>query len=744
MSKKLIKHAEDLHEKIINLATTTFNSAKLARDLGNMRRSKKIKLFLQFSAGDYVLMSKEGRKSSQDKMRLNWTGPFQVTEVVSSNVYRVESLTGKSYLAHTSRLGFYSNRKPANYFKLRGFFQQNFETLEVDKILDIALKTFRKIPEYHVKIHWLGFEEEKASWHLLSVIYEDVTLLVRNFLNSDKNINETEKKNIYLLLDEFDEAARLNLNSSKHKKRGEEKNIISRIKVNKISTKLLQNFYYFVDSRLTTGWSSIEDQILKKLVPKYGCGAYSKYQELSALPGRNKQQFYTKLQRWLGLQSIKPFSMLRFNLDEAREYLTLTLGSGYKIRSRGKFIVDQENEAFSNFLNSATKDAPDPKFIQIPYYRRIDHPGHVAIMVEEYSELKSCRDFLAAHEVNSKEELLELQKKNITRIKTEIKSNEDLWNSLSEEFTSSTELSKFLDKLYRIATSLHSDLTAHSKSYQYISSSFTIKCSPTYSTKLLLNLTHQQSSDTLKIEYYGNNIFSLFKSKITIFIQPAESHCFITNVVTMKLTNMKKKFNRFDVLIMDPPWKVGAADPVRGVAVNYKTLEMKELDLINISTLQSQGSYLFIWTVTKYFYETLTWATKHSYKLLDYITWIKMYPSGSLRTSIGYLLRRGKEICLVFRRQEHTELEYSNLFEQEHRYIHTSPLVTLALSNSQKPAQPYAFIESTLPRGNYGELFARSNNIRPHWKSFGLELWPTCNSNYVINNTWKGDVPTTQ
>eukprot|EP00924_Labyrinthula_sp_SR-Ha-C_P006080 snap_masked-scaffold_65-processed-gene-0.2-mRNA-1 protein AED:1.00 eAED:1.00 QI:0/-1/0/0/-1/1/1/0/61 len=28
-------------------------------------------------------------------MYLNWTGPFQVTEVVSLNVYRVESLTGK-------------------------------------------------------------------------------------------------------------------------------------------------------------------------------------------------------------------------------------------------------------------------------------------------------------------------------------------------------------------------------------------------------------------------------------------------------------------------------------------------------------------------------------------------------------------------------------------------------------------------------------------------------------------------
>eukprot|EP00924_Labyrinthula_sp_SR-Ha-C_P011512 snap_masked-scaffold_46-processed-gene-1.76-mRNA-1 protein AED:1.00 eAED:1.00 QI:0/-1/0/0/-1/1/1/0/105 len=103
-------------------------------------------------------------------------------------------------------------------------------------------------------------------------------------------------------------------------------------------------------------------------VLKYGCCTYYKHQESSTLNERNKQQFYMKLQRWLGLQSIKPFSMLCFNLDKAREYLTLTLGSGYKIRPRGKFIVDQENKAFSNFLDSATKDAPDPKFIQIPYY----------------------------------------------------------------------------------------------------------------------------------------------------------------------------------------------------------------------------------------------------------------------------------------------------------------------------------------------------------------------------------------
>eukprot|EP00924_Labyrinthula_sp_SR-Ha-C_P011507 snap_masked-scaffold_46-processed-gene-1.75-mRNA-1 protein AED:1.00 eAED:1.00 QI:0/-1/0/0/-1/1/1/0/163 len=156
----------------------------------------------------------------------------------------------------------------------------------------------------------------------------------------------------------------------------------------------------------------------------------------------------------------------------------------------------------------------------------IDYPGHVDIMVEEYSELKSCRDFLSAHEVNSKEELLKLQKKHISKIKTEIKFNEDLWYALPKEITSSTELSNFLDEIYRIETYLHSDLAAHSKTYQYISNSFAIKCTSTLSTKLLLNFTHQQSSDTLKIEYHGNNIFSLFNSNITIFIQPAESNFF--------------------------------------------------------------------------------------------------------------------------------------------------------------------------------------------------------------------------
>src|SRR5690606_29098084 len=60
----------------------------------------------QFSPGDYVLVSRKGVRKG-DKLRLWWTGPFLVTDIIGDNLYRVTNLLGKSYDVHSCRIRFY-------------------------------------------------------------------------------------------------------------------------------------------------------------------------------------------------------------------------------------------------------------------------------------------------------------------------------------------------------------------------------------------------------------------------------------------------------------------------------------------------------------------------------------------------------------------------------------------------------------------------------------------------------------
>ena len=62
---------------------------------------------LQYQPGKYVLVSKANTKKEREKTKLIWTGPYIVKEIISNNVYKVESLLGKEKVHHASYLWFY-------------------------------------------------------------------------------------------------------------------------------------------------------------------------------------------------------------------------------------------------------------------------------------------------------------------------------------------------------------------------------------------------------------------------------------------------------------------------------------------------------------------------------------------------------------------------------------------------------------------------------------------------------------
>eukprot|EP00924_Labyrinthula_sp_SR-Ha-C_P003000 maker-scaffold_58-snap-gene-0.20-mRNA-1 protein AED:0.30 eAED:0.37 QI:0/0/0/1/0/0/2/0/163 len=111
-------------------------------------------------------------------------GPYQVIDVVSKDVYIVESLLGKTRTIHASRLWFYGDKKSVGNLNLKPIFTHNFQSLEIDKIKKITL--FSQPLEYICLVSWLGFSKEDDTWEPLNSLYSDVPLLIRAFINNIK------------------------------------------------------------------------------------------------------------------------------------------------------------------------------------------------------------------------------------------------------------------------------------------------------------------------------------------------------------------------------------------------------------------------------------------------------------------------------------------------------------------------------------------------------------------------------
>lgn len=60
----------------------------------------------------------------------------------------------------------------------------------------------------------------------------------------------------------------------------------------------------------------------------------------------------------------------------------------------------------------------------------------------------------------------------------------------------------------------------------------------------------------------------------------------------------------FDVIMMDPPWRLSSSQPSRGVAIQYSSLGDEAIEQIPIPTLQKEG-FLFIWVINAKFQWTV-------------------------------------------------------------------------------------------------------------------------------------------
>ena len=102
----------------------------------------------------------------------------------------------------------------------------------------------------------------------------------------------------------------------------------------------------------------------------------------------------------------------------------------------------------------------------------------------------------------------------------------------------------------------------------------------------------------------------------------------------------------YDVVMMDPPWKLSSSNPSRGVAIQYDSLSDEIISKIPITRLQTEG-FLCIWTINAKYQLTCQLLKEWGYQLVNEITWIKKTVNGKIAKGHGFYLQHAKESCLV-------------------------------------------------------------------------------------------------
>lgn len=169
----------------------------------------------------------------------------------------------------------------------------------------------------------------------------------------------------------------------------------------------------------------------------------------------------------------------------------------------------------------------------------------------------------------------------------------------------------------------------------------------------------------------------------------------------------------FDVILMDPPWKLSSSHPTRGVAIAYDQLNDNVIENLPIPKLQTDG-FIFIWTINAKYHFALDLIHKWGYKYCDEIIWVKQTVKGKTAKGHGFYLQHTKETCLVGIKGNPT---YDNTVTNN-----SDVIFSLRRGQSQKPTEIYEHIEKMVPNGYYLELFGRRNNLREYWVTIGNEI----------------------
>ena len=133
---------------------------------------------------------------------------FVQSVLASSNVYEIEDLLGKTWVAHSSRMWFYEGADYEPSDAVKNLFILHRGELSVEKIVQI----FEEGGEYLVEINWRGFSEDMNTVQSLKELYEDIPELVREYLSTkNTKLFRDARKQMFIWKKELEEKRALEI-----------------------------------------------------------------------------------------------------------------------------------------------------------------------------------------------------------------------------------------------------------------------------------------------------------------------------------------------------------------------------------------------------------------------------------------------------------------------------------------------------------------------------------------------------
>eukprot|EP00924_Labyrinthula_sp_SR-Ha-C_P015791 snap_masked-scaffold_4-processed-gene-9.17-mRNA-1 protein AED:1.00 eAED:1.00 QI:0/0/0/0/1/1/2/0/287 len=281
----------------------------------------------------------------------------------------------------------------------------------------------------------------------------------------------------------------------------------------------------------------------------------------------------------------------------------------------GRFNTCTEREKILTLFSQEAEIKSNSEDIVIPYFRRLRDLKHLRLMKEEYSNSDDCKLFLS--QLESK--ILSISEPLVEAVEgSEVLLN-DLYKSLLKLPSYWSDLSALYSKSITFCQQIK-ELQDTPNNYTYRQDSISISLA-LIDDNIQLTSVNLVSGNKVILLYNGGNYYTNLGCNGIIYFTPPDTRLFHQNILDLEFEKPYSKQNIFQILVIDPPWRIGNSNPTRGITLDYPTLSNSEFMKLNLPLQHFPfGSYLFLWVTNSSYNCSLSWAQTQNYYQIDLFT----------------------------------------------------------------------------------------------------------------------------
>lgn len=171
--------------------------------------------------------------------------------------------------------------------------------------------------------------------------------------------------------------------------------------------------------------------------------------------------------------------------------------------------------------------------------------------------------------------------------------------------------------------------------------------------------------------------------------------------------------SKFDLILIDPPWKYGIdlMPRSRKTENHYLTMTIDEIASLPILNVATNPSVIFLWATNSLLPEAIDVMDKWGYQYTTKIEWVKKQ-NEKIQTGMGWNVRGASESLLIGKMGNYPLPEPKN----RPKAVFEAPRTR----HSEKPELSYITIEKMFPSARRLEIFSRKP--RKGWYAVGNQI----------------------